>query len=87
MGNTAIGRGQTRIVQRPSTFGNTASSARAPWPTPPLGRAGAAVGGGADGGGAVIDRASVFIRDGVIDWRSVSALAEGRNDTPVRVNE
>lgn len=50
-------------------------------------RAGAAVGAGAEGGGAVIDRASVFIRDGVIDWRSVSALAEGRNDTPVRVNE
>ncbi len=39
-----VGRGQARIAHSFSAAGSAASSARAPMPTPPLGRAGAAVG-------------------------------------------
>jgi|GEM_PF-3622102 len=42
--HSGIGRSQAAIRHSDKSSGKAAKSARAPWPTPPLGRAGAAVG-------------------------------------------
>ena len=44
MGDTPVRRREAAVVHSPSTPGRAARIARAPWPTPPFGRAGAAAG-------------------------------------------
>ena len=43
-GGAGVGGGYAGVCHRFRTCGNAASNARAPWPTPPLGRAGASEG-------------------------------------------